>query len=162
MSDNLIFEGNENFKIRTAGFDDAKIIADFNYSMAIETENKELDKSVLEQGVLNLLSDKSKGLYYVCEIDSTVIGQLMITKEWSDWRNGYFWWIQSVYVKPEFRSKNIFKSLYKHVEQLCREDTDAIGLRLYVEKENEKARKVYEKMGMKKTNYLLYEIEKNN
>jgi GNAT superfamily N-acetyltransferase len=98
-------------------------------------------------------------MYFVAEVDGTVVGQLMVTYEWSDWRNGNFWWIQSVYVEREYRGKGVFKSLYDHVLSLARRQKDSCGLRLYVEKHNRRARKIYEDLGMKETDYLLYEID---
>ena len=145
--------------IRTAKINDLDTIAEFNYKMALETENKILDMTVLRKGVESILLDPGKGTYFVYEHDNEIKGQLMITREWSDWRNGYFWWIQSVYVNKNHRGNNIFKCLYNYVRKLSEDDADSAGLRLYVEKENIKAQSVYTKMGMEKTDYLIYESD---
>lgn len=143
--------------IREAGEKDIEIIAEFNCKMALETENKRLEMGKVVEGVKNAINDKAKASYYLYEKDKKVVGQLMLTKEWSDWRNGYFWWIQSVYVDEKYRRQGIFKALYEYVENLVEEDTSACGLRLYVEKNNNRAQKTYTKMGMGKTNYIVYE-----
>jgi len=145
--------------IRPASESDAAVIAEFNSLMAKETENKSLPAERIARGVEAILDDPSKGVYFVAEEDAQVVGQLMITYEWSDWRNGNFWWIQSVYVRLDYREKGVFKLLYDHVMKLAKGRKDVCGIRLYVEKHNERARKTYEKMGMKKTDYELYEID---
>jgi GNAT superfamily N-acetyltransferase len=144
-------------KIRRATISDAGDIAEFNELMADETEQRTLNKKTLLAGVKAILQDAAKGVYFVAEENGTVVGQLMITYEWSDWRNGNFWWIQSVYVRKEFRELGVFRALYEHVEELARKRNDVCGLRLYVERGNERARNVYEKMGMKRTAYELFE-----
>ena len=105
-----------------------------------------------------MLKDASKGLYYVAELDGTVVGQVMITYEWSDWRNGNIWWLQSVYVKPEFRRQGIFRAMFKHLESLARERDDICGLRLYMHADNNRARRSYEELGMKQTKYEVFEL----
>ncbi len=145
--------------IRPASESDAAVIAEFNTLIAKETEGKSLPAERITKGVEAILDDPSKGVYFVAEEDAQVVGQLMITYEWSDWRNGNFWWIQSVYVMEEYRGKGVFKSLYNHVMKLAKGRKDVCGIRLYMEKHNERARKTYEKMGMKKTDYELYEID---
>lgn len=147
--------------IRKAEERDIEIIAEYNYRMALETENIKLDKKKVLDGVRHAINDQSKATYYLYEIDDKVAGQLMITKEWSDWRDGYFWWIQSVYVNEQYRRRGIFRELYKYVEKLVERDSSACGIRLYVEKNNKRAQNTYKSMGMEETNYLLYEIEKN-
>jgi ribosomal protein S18 acetylase RimI-like enzyme len=144
-------------KIRRATIADAKTIAEFNQLMAEETEHRDLETETLSSGVSAILTDATKGIYFVAEENGTVVAQLMITYEWSDWRNGNFWWIQSVYVRKEFRELGIFRALYQHVEGLATKRKDVCGLRLYVEGENERAQGVYEKMGMKRTSYQLFE-----
>jgi len=145
--------------IRPAIFSDAPVIADFNLRMARETERRELDPARVLAGVENLLRDPVKGAYYLAEGDGEILGQLLITYEWSDWRNGNFWWVQSVYVRPESRGRGGFRALYTHVESLALSRRDVCGLRLYVEQENVKARRAYEKLGMTKTHYELYEAD---
>jgi GNAT superfamily N-acetyltransferase len=126
--------------------------------LAAETENLRLDSERVQTGVAALLKDPSKGLYYVAEVDGTVAGQVMITYEWSDWRNGSIWWLQSVYVKPEFRRQGIFRALFKHLESLARERDDVCGLRLYMHADNTRARRSYEELGMKHTKYEVFEL----
>lgn len=145
--------------IRPASESDAAAISEFNTLMAKETENKSLPAERIARGVEAILDDSSKGVYFVAEEAAQVIGQLLITYEWSDWRNGNFWWIQSVYVRQDYRGKGVFKLLYDHVMKLARARKDVCGLRLYVEKHNERARKTYAKLGMKKTDYELFEID---
>jgi GNAT superfamily N-acetyltransferase len=146
-----------NCTIRHAISDDADIIAEFNSLMAKETEGIELNRERLQKGTEALFADASKGVYYVAEIDRKIVGQLMITYEWSDWRNATFWWIQSVYVLPEYRKQGVFRSLYKHIESLARQRGDVCGLRLYVESENNRAQKTYEALGMHLSHYRMME-----
>lgn len=146
-------------KIKRATLEDARVISEYNGLLAEETEHKTLNRKVLLRGVRALLKNPKKGIYFVAESDGAIVGQLMITYEWSDWRNGNFWWIQSVYVTKEFRQRGVFRLLYEHVEGLAGKRKDVCGLRLYMEKENDRARNVYEKMGMKLTPYVLFEKE---
>jgi ribosomal protein S18 acetylase RimI-like enzyme len=146
-------------KIREAIPADAAIIAQFNIAMARETENRELDPARIIPGVQGLLAQRSRGVYYVAESQGRVVGQLLITYEWSDWRNGDFWWIQSVYVAADFRGQGVFKSLYRHVEALAKARADVCGLRLYVEAENHGAQQTYRRLGMAKTHYELFEVD---
>ena len=148
-----------NIKIRKATSADTRVIADFNARMAEETEHRSLNAKVLSRGVRSILNDKGKGIYFVAEVGGAVVGQLMITYEWSDWRNGNFWWIQSVYVKKEFRQRGVFRSLYEHVEKLAKKNKRVCGLRLYVERENDRAQETYEKLGMKHSVYDMLEKE---
>lgn len=140
-------------KIRDATPDDAPTVADFNTRLAAETESHTLDPDVITPGVAVLLSDATKGRYWVAEVDDNVVGQIMVTYEWSDWRNGMLWWIQSVYVHPDYRGKGVFSSLYRHVESLARENKDVCGIRLYVEANNARAQDVYSSLGMQRTTY---------
>ena len=145
--------------IRRALPADGKIIAVFNQAMAVETESKPLDTRTVSEGVEAALADSGRAMYFVAEVDGEVVGQTMITTEWSDWRNGWFWWIQSVYVDPAHRRRGIFSSLYDHVRQLARREPDVCGLRLYVHGYNERALRTYRKLGMSVTPYLLCEEE---
>ncbi len=147
------------FSIRPAEMADLDTIIDFNQKMAMETEGKSLAPGTIRHGVLAVLSDPAKGAYHLAKGDIGTVGQMMITLEWSDWRNGNFWWIQSVYVRPEIRGHKVFSMLYRHVEQLGRQDSSCCGLRLYVERENIHARSVYSKLGMMLTRYDLMETE---
>jgi ribosomal protein S18 acetylase RimI-like enzyme len=148
----------ETIVIRSATTNDAAVIAEFNAAMAMETEHKRLDAAVLRAGVERAIAMADAARYFLAEIDAKVVGQLMITFEWSDWRNGMFWWIQSVYVHPEFRSRGIFKQLYRHVESLARE-AGACGLRLYVERQNSAAQEVYKRLGMGDAGYAVFEMD---
>ena len=130
---------------------------DFNKAMALETEGKHLGDEVLSNGVAAVFDDPQKGFYVVAEDDGQVVGGLLITFEWSDWRNGWFWWIQSVYVRPDVRGKSVYSKLYAFVKQMAAQNMNVCGFRLYVDRENEHAQRVYEKLGMELTNYLPYE-----
>ena len=146
----------EQVKIRVAKQRDVTSLVNFNQLMASETENKMLDQATLEKGVGNLINDTNKGFYLVAEINHQVIGSLMVTTEWSDWRNATFWWIQSVYIVPEYRRKGIYAKLYTHVKALA-EQQNVCGFRLYVEKDNEIAQKTYLSLGMLESHYLMFE-----
>lgn len=146
--------------IRKANLNDVETIAKFNYNLAYETENKELNMDVLRKGVENLIKDNSKGQYYVYTIDEKIVGQIMYTYEWSDWRNKTFLWVQSVYVDKEHRKKGVFKSLYNHVKSFCDNDDSIAGIRLYVEKQNKNAQSTYKSLGMTECEYDMYEYEK--
>ncbi len=148
--------------IRRATPDDADIVTAFNQGIASETEDKQLDDSIVGPGVANLLANETDGRYWVAEIDGRVAGQIMVTYEWSDWRNGRVWWIQSVYVAPEFRRQGVFSALYRHVEALASEDPSACGIRLYMEENNHSAQKTYEKLGMAMTPYRVMETMFDN
>jgi len=110
--------------LRDATREDEAIIAEFNSRLARETEHRSLNSAILLAGVRSLLSDPGKGRYFVAEHAGKVVGQLMITYEWSDWRNGWFWWIQSVYVDGSFRGKGVFKRLFDHVTILSQADKE--------------------------------------
>jgi GNAT superfamily N-acetyltransferase len=127
--------------------------------MARETEGLRLDPAKIYPGVAAVLRDSAKGLYFVAEAAGEVIGQVMVTYEWSDWRNGTIWWLQSVYVKPECRGKGVFRALFAHLESLARTSGEVCCLRLYMHFENLRARKSYEGLGMQKTHYEVFEKE---
>ena len=146
--------------IRKALNKDIDVIARYNYNLAYETENKTLDMNILTKGVEAIIKDENKGIYHVCEINGEVVGQIMYTFEWSDWRNGTFLWIQSVYVNKEFRGMGVFKALYKFIRDIADNDNNICGIRLYVEKENTIAKKTYKNIGMKECNYYIYEYDK--
>ena len=145
--------------IRDATADDAASIAGFNAAMAMETEQRTLDLGVLQSGVAALLADRSKGRYWVADIGGEIAGQIMVTYEWSDWRNGMIWWIQSVFVPERFRRRGVFTALYRHVEQLARQTPECCGMRLYVERQNSRAQRTYEALGMAKPGYDVMEID---
>lgn len=146
-------------KIRKARLTDCNVIADFNARLAWETERRKLSRPRVHRGVRALLQDEAKGTYFMAESSGQVAGQLLITLEWSDWRNGNFWWIQSVYVAPEFRERGVFRALYAHVHKLAKSRSDVCGLRLYVEKENARAQRAYSQLGMAEAHYKFYEID---
>lgn len=144
-------------EIRDATPDDWQVIADYNSKMAGETEGKALDPDVIGPGVAAVLADSTKGRYWVATIDGEIAGQLMVTYEWSDWRNGAIWWIQSVYIPARFRRRGVFSALYKHVESLANSDPAVCGIRLYVEKGNTRAKQTYTSLGMNMTAYDVME-----
>ncbi|MGO8929218.1 MAG: N-acetyltransferase family protein [Limisphaerales bacterium] len=146
-------------KIREAALSDAPVIAAFNVRLAEESERLRLEAATVQAGVAAELKDLAKGIYYVAEIEGAVVGQLMITYEWSDWRNGTIWWIQSVYVKPEFRRTGVFRALFNHVRTLAQWRKDVCSLRLYVHAENARARQSYERLGMTRTQYEIFELD---
>ena len=145
--------------IRDGTLSDTTIIASFNQKMAVETEGEILDPELIHAGVAALLADQSKGRYWVAEINGEIAGQLMITYEWSDWRNGMFWWIQSVYVEKEYRQQGVYKKMYSYIKDKALKDNSCTGIRLYVEQENKIAQSVYTKLEMKETHYKLFEID---
>ncbi|MCC5870650.1 MAG: GNAT family N-acetyltransferase [Gammaproteobacteria bacterium] len=146
-------------QIRTALIDDLDTIVEFNQRLAMESEARALDAQRLVPGVRRVLTDASLGVYYVASLDQRIVGQLMLTREWSDWRCGDFWWIQSVYVVKEHRRGGIFSALYAHVLELARSREDVCGLRLYVESDNTRAQATYERQGMQMTGYRVMEID---
>ncbi len=148
--------------VRRATRDDAPHIVRFQQSMALETEGKTLDESTLGAGVTAVIDDPRKGFYLVAERDGEIAGSLMITYEWSDWRNADFWWIQSVYVDARHRRAGVYSAMHDHVMGLARElngDGGVCGVRLYVERENAIAQAVYRRLGMSASHYDLYEID---
>ncbi len=145
--------------IRPATLEDAEFLVRGNASMALETEGRVLDTQTLRAGVCSVFDDAARGFYLIAEVDGQPAGQMMITYEWSDWRNGAFWWIQSVYTLPEWRGRGVFKALYWHVESLARESGGVCGLRLYVEAHNQRAQAAYERCGMKKAVYRMFEVD---
>lgn len=145
------------YHVREAQTADGGVIAAGNAMMAEETEGKILDPDIIGPGVEALLENRTRGRYWVAESGDIVIGQLMVTYEWSDWRNGTIWWIQSVYIRPDWRRKGVFTSLYRHVESLAVAEPDVIGLRLYVEEKNKRAQHTYEELGMVRPGYLVME-----
>lgn len=143
--------------IRVAEQSDLGLLVNFNQLMAWETEQKKLDEITLSQGVAALIADDNKGFYLVAEQHGQVVGSLMVTTEWSDWRNGVFWWVQSVYISPDYRRQGIYGQLYAQVKTLAEQQQNVCGFRLYVEKENVIAQKTYASLGMEQSHYLMYE-----
>ncbi len=144
--------------IRYATPADAESITAYNAAMAKETENLELDRERLLAGVRKLLADPGKGYYFLAESGGRIVGQTMITFEWSDWRNGAFWWIQSVYVEPSARKRGVFRALFQHISEETRRAGGA-GLRLYVERHNRLAQGAYTRLGMRPASYEIYELD---
>jgi GNAT superfamily N-acetyltransferase len=143
-------------QIRKARPSDAPSIIDFQLKMAWETEKIKLVPEIVTKGVDAVFHDQSRGQYYVAESDGKVVASLLITNEWSDWRNCSVWWFQSVYVVLEFRRQGVFRKMYRHIRELA-EEQDIAGLRLYVETKNLKAQKTYEALGMSSEHYAFYE-----
>jgi len=144
-------------QIRPAVAADGPELVHFNCEMARETENLELDTAVVTAGVNALFERPERGFYVVADAGGTLAGSLMVTNEWSDWRNGLFWWIQSVYVRPDYRRRGVYRSLYRHVESTAADHPEVCGFRLYVERDNHRAQQTYRSLGMEQTPYLVYE-----
>ena len=145
--------------IRSAIATDAQTITDFNAAMALESEGITLDLSILRDGVAAALADPGKAFYLLAEAAGGPVGQLMVTTEWSDWRNGWIWWIQSVYVVPERRRQGVYRSLYARLTEMANDRGDIRGMRLYVMRDNHRAKRTYEACGMSHSHYDLYETE---
>ena len=144
-------------EVRNAVRDDVQYLVDFNAMMALETEGKELSRELLTPGVEAVLADPQKGFYVIAEADGEIVGGLMVTFEWSDWRNRWFWWIQSVFVVPSARGSGVYRLMYENVKRRADESGDVCGFRLYVEKDNTRAQTVYKRLGMNRPDYLMYE-----
>lgn len=148
-----------NIEIRRATPADVETLVAFNAAMARETEDKDLDLASLRAGINALLKDEALGFYLVADIDGQAVGQLMITTEWSDWRNAHFWWLQSLYVLPDYRRKGVFRHLYSYIQAEAGRAGNVCGLRLYVERTNRRAQQVYVNLGMELSHYDMYEVE---
>jgi GNAT superfamily N-acetyltransferase len=151
----------ESIHIRLATRHDADTIIEFNRAMALETESRRLDLARLREGTLAFLESSGYGFYIIAELPEgkghKPIGQLMITYEWSDWRNGVFWWVQSVYVEPDRRGLGVFRAMYNHILVKAKADPQVCGIRLYVERENRKAQAVYRQVGLTPSVYTVFE-----
>ncbi|WP_413936337.1 GNAT family N-acetyltransferase [Nitrospira sp. BLG_1] len=149
------------FVIRPATVHDVQPILEFNAAMALETEQRRLDLDRLRKGTLALLTQPQHGFYIVAETSvetiRTAVGQLMITFEWSDWRNGVFWWVQSVYVRPEWRRRGVYRAMHEHIAARAKMDPQVCGIRLYVEYRNHDAQTVYQRVGLSPSVYTIYE-----
>ena len=143
--------------VREANKAEYNTIAFFFFFFASETEEISLDRIIVEKGVKAVLADESKGRYYVAEIEGRIVGSLLTTYEWSDWRNGTVLWIQSVFVLPEFRRKGIYRSMYSYLKSLVIENDKLKGIRLYADKSNKTAHKTYRKLGMIDDHYITFE-----
>ena len=156
------------YRIRSASGADTGLLAQWAAAMALETEHKQLDPDTLHAGIATGIADVAKARYFVAMHDAALaghetvgmpVGTLMLTSEWSDWRNGDWWWIQSVYVAPEHRRRGVYAALYRHVEGLARATPGVVGLRLYVERDNASAQRTYAALGMVDAGYAMYEAE---
>ena len=143
--------------IRPARQEDVALMARWAEAMAMETEDKPLVADVVARGIQRAFEDPIKGRYFIAECDGRPAGTLMLTWEWSDWRDGWWWWIQSVYVDLPFRRRGVYRALYAHVLALAEADPEVRGIRLYVEQENTNARRTYEFLGMQHPGYVMYE-----
>ena len=150
-----------NIQVRRASQLHIDNIIDFNIAMALETEGKHLDLETVREGVHAVFNSNDKGFYVIAEHNGRPVGQLLITYEWSDWRNAFFWWIQSVYVSPEYRRQGAYKALHYYAAEGARQQGDVCGRRLYVDKSNDIAQGVYSGLRMRPTNYDMYEIDFN-
>lgn len=147
----------EQVDIRLGKVEDAKAIIEFNRAMAREIEDQELSLEKVTAGVHGIFENPALGFYVVAERGARIAGSLMVTFEWSDWRDGMFWWIQSVYVRPEFRRQGIYRRLYEFVKEKGGEEEKVCGFRLYTARTNRVAQKVYETLGMTEIEYIMYE-----
>lgn len=164
-------ENEKNIKLRAATAADIELLVEFNRAHAAEVEDKGLDADTLRKGISHLMAEPRDGFYLIAEASAAKqphkppalepAGTLMVTKEWSDWRNAHFWWIQSVYVHPQYRRQGLYSALHEEVARQAR-DANACGLRLYVERENTGAQATYRKHGMDETYYLMFEDDWSN
>jgi GNAT superfamily N-acetyltransferase len=152
-------ESSSSFFVRPAHLDDLGAVVGYNAELALETEGKTLDGDVLQQGVARALDDPDRLRYWVAEdvASGRVIGQAAITREWTDWRNGWIWWFQSVFVHADFRRAGVFRALYAHVRDEALAAQNVIALRLYVEQDNARAQRTYQSLGMRPAGYHVYE-----
>jgi GNAT superfamily N-acetyltransferase len=147
----------QNVIYRAAQPSDRDVIVDFQIAMARETEDFALDRAICTKGVAAVLADPSLGRYYVADADGRVVASLLLTYEWSDWRNGTVWWIQSVYVIPDMRGQRVYAGLYEHVQRLAQAEDSVRGIRLYVDRRNTRAQQVYTRLGMDGEHYQVFE-----
>ena len=141
--------------IRPATPADAAVVADFNLRLAHESEAKALDPAVVRRGVGRVLADPHKGFYTLAEAGGEVVGQTLVTFEWTDWRDGWYWWVQSVYVRADWRRRGVFRAIYHHLHERAVADPDVVGVRLYVEHDNAAAQRTYEGLGLAVEPYKL-------
>lgn len=144
-------------KIRRAKVSDSERIVELQLEMARETEGLELDRDIASKGVRGVFQEPARGTYWVAEEEGQILGVLLAIQEWSDWRNGTVLWIHSLYVVPKARGQGVFKKLYLNLKEQVDQSPELVGLRLYVDKKNKAAQKIYEKLGMRKDHYELYE-----
>jgi ribosomal protein S18 acetylase RimI-like enzyme len=147
-------------RVRPATREDVEFLVHGNAQLALESEDLSLDLDRLRRGVHAVFDDPARGFYLIAEADGALAGHLMITYEWSDWRNGMFWWIQSVYTVAQLRRRGVFRALYEHAEALAQQRESVCGLRLYVEIHNRVAQETYRRCGMQETAYRMFEVDK--
>ena len=135
---------------------DIETIAQFQINMAMESEGYKLNQEQIVRGVSAVMSDANKGTYFVARVDGIAVGSLLLTREWSDWNNCWYWWVQSVYVMPQYREQGIYRTMYSHVKGMAQSE-NVSQVRLYVDKSNYNAQRVYQKLGMQECHYLMYE-----
>lgn len=145
--------------VRRAEPNDALLITGFQVDMALETEGKALDESLVSSGAQAIFANPEKGFYLVAEMDGNVVGSLLITYEWSDWRNATFWWIQSVFVDANYRRRGVYTAMHNYVLREAERNDEICGVRLYVERNNHIAQQTYKSLGMAHSHYDLYEID---
>ena len=145
--------------VREATMRDTEAIVGFQSAMALETEGKTLDVDTLRTGVRSVIEDPSKGYYLIAEVDGKPVGDLMVTYEWSDWRSMTFLWIQSVFVDSDWRRRGVYRAMHNHVVNTAERDPSLCGVRLYVDRDNHGAQRTYERLGMSKSHYDMYEID---
>ncbi|MHC1708578.1 MAG: GNAT family N-acetyltransferase [Bacteroidales bacterium] len=151
----------EKFNIKTAEPSHIETIVNFQLLMAIESEGITLDQEILSKGVKAVFADPAKGKYFLCQQEGKVIASLLITYEWSDWRNGMVWWIQSVFVSPDYRKSGVFRAMFENIRQQALNDPGVRGIRLYVDNGNTPALQVYQNIGMNGDHYRVFEWMKD-
>ena len=147
------------FNVRSATESDLTTIAEFNRQLALETEAKQLDPAVLLAGVRRALASPTLCSYFIAEHEGNPVGQTMVTYELTDWRDGVFWWFQSVYVSVDFRRRGVFRELFAHIKSRAESQSDVRGLRLYVEGENSRAQRAYAALGLSSSGHHLLELD---
>ncbi len=155
----------DRLRIRPATLEDLGVLTRFSAAMAFETEQRTLEVTRLRLGTQAVIDQPDRGQYYVADLrqdapaDTVIVGQLLITYEWSDWRNAQFWWIQSVYVVPAWRRQGVYRAMHRTIMRLARSRADVCGVRLYVEGDNTIAKRVYERVGLSPSSYRIYESD---